>query len=234
MNASPPAPPIDLVCFDVDGTLIEHPEEKVVWEVLNQYFGTPEEINRERYRRFKDGTLSYADWIALDVGDWIRVNATREQILNAVTVLRPVRGAHRTLEILRERGYLLAVISGTIDLVLDHFFPDHPFHDVYANRLEFDERGALRGWRATPFDMLGKVRALESIAGREGLQLGRCAFIGDHFNDVEVARAAGFSIAFNPKSPEIEEISNVTLRSPDLGDLLPYFPGREPDPSPSS
>ena len=31
----------DLVAFDVDGTLVDHPEEKTVWEVLPRRFGTP-------------------------------------------------------------------------------------------------------------------------------------------------------------------------------------------------
>ena len=30
--------PYDLICFDVDGTLIEHPSGKVIWEVLNEKY----------------------------------------------------------------------------------------------------------------------------------------------------------------------------------------------------
>ena len=56
------APPVRLICFDVDGTLVVHPEEKVVWEVLNKDFGTKEEVNQERYRRFKAGELSYKEF----------------------------------------------------------------------------------------------------------------------------------------------------------------------------
>ena len=35
----------DLVAFDVDGTLVHHPEDKTVWEVLNHRFTGSEDQN---------------------------------------------------------------------------------------------------------------------------------------------------------------------------------------------
>ena len=58
----------DLVAFDVDGTLVEHPEEKTVWEVLNARFVGGDDLNRERYADYRAGRLSYAEWVSLDVG----------------------------------------------------------------------------------------------------------------------------------------------------------------------
>lgn len=218
---------VALICFDVDGTLIVHPQNKVVWEVLNSYFGTPEEINADRYRRFKEGTLSYREWIALDVGDWMKVGATRDEIVRAIQVLSPVLGAVEALHTLKDRGYRLGVISGTIDVVLDHFFPEHPFQEIFTNQLRFDSDERVSGWKATPFDMHGKAEALRGMADREGLTLEQCAFVGDHFNDVEVAKIAGFAIAFNPKSNDLEKVADVSLHSPDLRDILTYFPAKD-------
>jgi phosphoserine phosphatase len=211
------------VCFDVDGTLVTHPFEKVVWQILNERFVGTDSLNEERYTLFKRGEISYTEWVGLDIGDWVAAGATREVILEEIGALRLVEGVRETLSALKGAGCRLAVISGTLDICLDTLFPDHPFDEVYTNRIRFDAAGLIEGWDATPFDMEGKARALREIAQREGIELARSAFVGDHVNDVAAAREAGFAIAFNPKSPKIEEASDVTVRGGDLRAVLPYL-----------
>lgn len=218
--------PYDLICFDVDGTLVVHPEEKIVWEILNIRFTGSDTVNRTRYDDYRRGRITYAEWVALDVGDWLAAGATRAQILGAIGDLRLVGGVHETLAELRRRGYKLGIISGTLDIVLDTLLPEHPFDDVFVNRLVFDEKDLLVGCRATPYDVDGKARALREIAAREGIPLSRCAFVGDAFNDLEVAREAGFAVAFNPKCEELAEICDVAVRGESLALILPHFPER--------
>jgi len=213
----------DLVAFDVDGTLVHHPEDKTVWEVLNRRFTGSDEQNETRWRLYKEGKLSYAEWVTLDIGSWRDAGAARELLLNSLGGLTLVAGARETLSELKSGGARLAVISGTLDLLLDALFPDHPFDEVYTNRLVFEPSGAISHWHATPFDMEGKGIALRSIALREDIPLARCAFIGDHANDLAAARLAGFSVAFNPKSPELEAAASAVVRSRDLRDILPYL-----------
>jgi phosphoserine phosphatase len=215
---------IALIAFDVDGTLVDHPEGKVIWELLNRRFVGDDRLNRQRYQDYRNGIIDYPTWVALDVGGWIEAGAMRHEIVEEVRALRPVDGAIEILHELRDRGYLLAVISGTLDVVLDEFFPEHPFCEVYTNGLEFDAAGRLTGWRATPFDMDGKARALDSLARLHGLPLARCAFVGDNVNDLGVARVAGFSVAFNPKCAELESIAHVVVRSPSLAPVAALFP----------
>ena len=76
---------------------------------------------------------------------------------------------------------------------------------------------------ATPFDMEGKAEALRTIAERERVELSRCAFVGDHSNDLSAARIAGFTVAFNPKCDELERIAGAVVRSFDLRDVLPHL-----------
>jgi phosphoserine phosphatase len=213
----------DLVAFDVDGTLVEHPEEKTVWEVLNRRFTGGDDQNRERYERYREGRLSYSDWVALDIDSWRRAGATRHEMIAALGPLQLVEGARTTLTALKSHGIRLAVISGTLDILLEALFPDHPFDEVYANKIAFDDGGRISGWLATPFDMEGKAVALRAIALREGIPLSRCAFVGDHANDVAAARLAGLALAFNPKDPELEAVAGVVVRSRDLRDILPHL-----------
>ncbi len=213
----------DLVAFDVDGTLVHHPEDKTVWEVLNHRFTGSEDQNVGRYDLYKRGKISYAEWVALDIGSWRDAGATRETITGSFGALTLVDGARETLDALKALGARLAVISGTLDVMLDTLFPDHPFDEVYTNHIAFDAEGRIAHWRATPFDMDGKGIALRSIALRENIPLSRCAFVGDHANDLAAARVAGFSVAFNPKSPELEAAASAVVRSRDLRDILPHL-----------
>ncbi len=213
----------DLVAFDVDGTLVEHAEGKTVWEVLNRRFTGDDGMNRERLAAYEAGRLSYADWVALDIEGWRKAGATRADLVASFGPLRLVAGARETLDALVAAGVLLAVISGTLDLLLETLLPRAPFDEVYCNRLRFDERGRIASWTATPYDMTGKPLVLRAIADRRGIPLSRTAFVGDSGNDVWIAREAGFTVAFNPKSEELERIAGVAVRSPDLRSILAHL-----------
>ena len=213
----------DLVAFDVDGTLVRHPDDKTVWEVLNHRFTGSDDQNVLRWDLYNKGKLSYAEWVTLDIASWRDAGATRDDITSCFGDLTLVDGARETLLALKAQGARLAVISGTLDLLLDTLFPDHPFDEVYTNRIVFDGLGRSAHWHATPFDMDGKGVALRSIALREDIPLSRCAFVGDHANDLAAARLVGFSVAFNPKSDELAAAASAVVRSHDLRDILPHL-----------
>lgn len=212
--------PYDLICFDVDGTLVRHPSGKVIWEILNRRFTGDDSVNAERHRWYDQGKITYPQWVEMDVQGWIDARATRADIVDAIREFEHFDGAHRTLFELRRRGARLAVISGTLDVVIDTMFPERPFDDVYSNRLLFDERGRLTGWQATPFDLEGKPVALRELSKKHAVSLARAAFVGDGANDIPMVGVAGCVVAFNPRSPELERRANHVVREPDLSRLL--------------
>ncbi len=211
-NDSPSGRRYDLVAFDVDGTLVRHAAGKVVWELFNGAFGGDDSVNVARFRAYRAGEISYPDWVALDVGDWVRVGATREQMATIIEAeLSATPGSVEALERLRACGYRLAVISGTLDITLELLFPAHPFEQVRTNALFFDGAGRVCDWRATPYDMEGKAEALAEIAAEMGIPLERTVFVGDNINDVYVMRRAGLAIAFEPKAEEVREAADVIV-----------------------
>ncbi len=213
----------DLICFDVDGTLVRHPSGMVIWEVLNLRYGGSKEINRTRFEMYREGKLSYDRWVELDVGGWIEKGATRDDIVECVREFSLFDGARETVHELKRRGFRLGVISGTIDIVLDTLFPDHPFDAVHTNRIFFDERGRLEAWRATRFDIDGKPVALREIARKHDVPLSRTAYIGDGENDIPLLGVAGFFVAFRPKSPLLAEGADMVIGKEGLGRLLDVF-----------
>ena len=213
----------DLVAFDVDGTLIESDDGETIWEVLNRRVIGSNKMNRHRYAQYRQGKLSYAGWVALDVGGWQEAGARREDLVAGCLTQRLASGARETMNALLQAGCRLVAISGTLDLLLDTLYPDHPFEQVYSNRIRFDAHGKIAGWEATPFDMEGKARALALVSERTGVPLARCAYVGDSTNDVWIARAAGFTVARNPRCEELERLADAVVRSDDMRDLLPHL-----------
>ena len=213
----------DMIAFDIDGTLIEGPNGWSVWEVLNQHFTGQPEVNQERYAAYKSGQLSYADWVALDVQGWRDAGARKPDVIAGFEPLRLLDGVRESLAQLSQTPTRLVAISGTLDLLLHTLFPDHPFEEVYANHVAFDDDGNISHWRATPFDMDGKAKALRAIAMREGIKRDRIAFVGNGSNDVWIAREAGFTLAFNPECQELEGIADAVVRSSDFRDAMPHL-----------
>jgi phosphoserine phosphatase len=216
---------IAVICFDVDGTLVEHAEGKTVWQVLNERFLDSTTLNRERLADFRSGRLRYAEWVALDVGDWVcagvRLPAIEAEIRAS---LRPVPGARETIATLRRRGYRVAVVSGTIDLTLKLLLGACAFDRVFSNRLFFGSDGAICGWQATVYDMEGKARAVRELAAEFGVGTDACAFVGDHWNDLAALECAGLGVAFCPKDDAVRAAADVVIEEGPLTRLLEIFP----------
>jgi phosphoserine phosphatase len=47
--------------------------------------------------------------------------------------------------------------------------------------------------------------------------------VGDSSGDIPLFQTAGFSIAFNSRSPRLDEIAHLSIRSSDLRDLIPLL-----------
>lgn len=214
----------DMVVFDVDGTLVVHPSGKVVWQHLSQRFGTPPEVNRQRLEDHVAGRLPYADWVRLDIEDWQRAGAHRPDIVEALMEFELRDGVRATFAELRARGYRLAAVSGTLDILIDTMLPDHPFERVYSNQIFFADDGSINGWRATPFDFDGKARALGELSSELGIALERMAFVGDDINDIDAARAAGFSVAFYPRAEALVQHCDLVVRDGSLEQILDHLP----------
>lgn len=214
-----------IIAFDVDGTLVSHPQRKVVWEVFNRHFVGDDAINKKRFEQFRAGELTYEQWVDLDVRHWQQVGATRRQMVEVIErELSLTVGAEYVLRELRARGYRLAVVSGTIDLVLDVLLPEHPFSWIFTNRLQFADDGTIAGWAATPYDMEGKADAVRSLVARTGVDLEHFAFVGDHINDCRAMSLVPCAVAYDPKAPSVSEAANVVLPSGQFLDLLDLFP----------
>jgi phosphoserine phosphatase len=210
-----------LVCFDLDGTLVDG--TIFVWQTLHDYFQTDKEKRRAAVEKAKRGEITYEEWFNCDLELLGERGATRDGVLDAIAPMRLVPGARETITALKRRGLKLAVISGSLQIMLDTLLPDHDFDHVLINRLLFDERGSIVGGIPTAYDMARKAEGLEMIAAKEGIPLELSVFVGDNYNDVAAVEAAGLGIAFNCKSEELARAADVVVPSKDLREILRYI-----------
>jgi phosphoserine phosphatase len=203
-----------LVCFDVDGTLVD--DTIFIWQTLHDHFATDPALRKQAHDDFFAGRITYADWFQWDLRLLSAAGATEPRIRDVLDMLRPMDGAKEALLELHARGHALAIVSGSLDIVVAHLFAEVPFKHVLVNRIAFDADGRIAGGTPTPYDLAGKAEGLAELCRREGIDSSRAAFVGDNVNDLWIARAAGLAIAFNCKSDELRAVCRVEVREKDL------------------
>jgi len=210
-----------LVAFDLDGTLAQGAE--FVWSLLHEGFGVDAERRAWARDAFFARQITYREWFATDLELLAAQGATRQGMLELFRRVTPTPGAREVLHQLRQEGRKLAILSGSVDLLLEHLFPGFAFDHVLINRLHFAADGTIAGGVPTAFDLERKADGLAELARREGLALAQCAFLGDHENDLAVLRAAGLGIAFNPRTPRVVAAADAAITELDLRLALPLL-----------
>ncbi|MBW2976540.1 HAD family phosphatase [Candidatus Woesearchaeota archaeon] len=216
-------PKYKLVCFDVDGTLIDN--VKFSWQVFHDYFQTDRDRREKAKNAFFNGEISYLQWAEHDISMWKEKKAKKEDFFKAVENLRLMNGAMETLQELKKKGLKLAIISGSINVLLEKFMPDYNdfFDDVFLSWIYFDSDGNITDVRATEFDIEKKADALRRIAEREKIKLDECVFVGDYLNDIKAMQEAGLGIAFNCEHDELKKAADVVIEKKDLREVLGYI-----------
>lgn len=214
-------PAYPLVCFDLDGTLVD--DTIYIWKTLHEGFRTDPKQRRQAFDNYFSGRISYKEWFDHDLRLLRAAGATRSSILRLLDGLRVMEGSIQTLMEFRRRGHVLAVISGSLDIVLSHLFPDFSFDHVLINRIRFHRDGRIAGGVHTPYDIEAKADGLRELCRREGISTSQAAFIGDNENDLWIAEAAGLAISFNSKSEKLDAIADHVITEKDLTRILPLL-----------
>jgi len=224
---------VKLVFFDMEGQIFE-PGVKAtrqdvavsVWTYLAQHI-SPECFAEEEATKDKWLQGKYENYVAW-MEDTIRAHQKHglsEQLFNdVINKVEYVNGVKETIAALREKGFIIAIISGGFKNLANRAIRDLGIHHVFAAcEYFFDEKTKkLTGWNLLPADYEGKVDFMKLLIKEHGLTPKECAFVGDGINDVPLAKEVGLSIAFNGH-PELQKVATHSVNQKDLREILGYF-----------
>lgn len=209
--------PIRLVCFDLDGVLIEAQSS---WVAVHKAFGVR---NEESLRLFLHGEISEEEFIRRDVALWkkkkpgITVEDVEEILSNIV--LQP--GAKETVHALHDHDVKTAVVSGGIANAAHRVARHLGIPMVAANELIASEDGRLSGEGVVNTPLRDKSIPVRRFAKELDIPLGQVASVGNSSPDIPMFWSSGLGIAFRPTDEPTRKEADVVVEGPDMQGILP-------------
>ncbi|MFJ4759362.1 phosphoserine phosphatase SerB [Kocuria marina] len=203
-----------LVVLDVDSTLIR----QEVIELLAAHVGREAEVAAVTERAMR-GEIDFAASLRERVAVLEGLPASAIDDVAAAVRLSP--GAKVLVQTLLREGHAVAAVSGGFSQVLDPLAAHLELTRAAANELEIQD-GVLTG-RVTGriVDRAMKAEVMGQWAQELGVAPEDVMAVGDGANDIDMARAAGLSVAYRAK-PALREVADTQVSIPNL-DALRFF-----------
>lgn len=203
-----------LVVLDVDSTLIR----QEVIELLAAHVGREAEVAAVTERAMR-GEIDFAASLRERVAVLEGLPASAINDVAAAVRLSP--GAKVLVQTLLREGHAVAAVSGGFSQVLDPLAAHLELTRAAANELEIQD-GVLTGRVAGRIvDRAVKAEVMGQWAQELGVAPEDVMAVGDGANDIDMARAAGLSVAYRAK-PALREVADTQLSLPNL-DALRFF-----------
>ncbi len=185
---------IRLICFDLNKTLIS----ENTWFNLNLAMGVTEQEDRHMFDLYSEGKLSYVDWQKELEKIYIKSGkATKENILKIIYQYTYVEGTRDVVRYLREQGYILSLISGSIDVLVERVASELGIpHNSANNSFIFDENEYLSEILCLGDDSPVKQDQLRTLSQNTHIPLNQIACVGDGDNDLGIFQLTSHGITF--------------------------------------
>jgi phosphoserine phosphatase len=205
---------IKLIAFDLDNVLIDG--EAI--DEIGKIAGIQNEI-AEITKKAMEGELDFEtalkERVTLLKG--IRVDDVKKVIQD----IPLMEGAKEAVAELKKRGYKIATISGSFEVIANRMKEELDLDYAYANTLH-EEDGILTGEVSGPLVGGSKADVLNDIIKIENISADECAAVGDGANDISMLEMVKLGIAFNAK-PVLRDIADVIIEKRDLKEILHLF-----------
>ena len=205
---------IKLIAFDLDNVLIDG--EAI--DEIGKLMGVEAKIS-EITKKAMEGDLDFETSLKERVA--LLKGASVEDIKEVVSKIPLMKGAEETIAELKKRGYKIATITGSFEIIANRMKDDLGLDYAFSNVLH-EEDGKLTGDVSGPLVTGSKAEVLKEIMEMEKIKAEESAAVGDGANDVSMLEEAGLGIAFNAK-PVLKEKADVVVEKRDLKELLTVF-----------
>lgn len=202
---------IKLVVFDLDNVIIDGEAIDEIGKLVNvqdKIVGITEKA--------MNGDLDFETSIKERVK--LLTGASVKDIKKLAEDMKLMKGAEETIKNLKDEGYLIAIISGSFDLIANPLKEKLNVDFLFTNTLVEDD-GKLTGEVTGPLVKDSKADVLKNLINENNILLEECVAIGDGANDISMLESSGLSIAFNAK-PSVKEIADIVVEDKDLTKVL--------------
>jgi phosphoserine phosphatase len=209
-----------LICFDVDGTLIDN---KSSWLTITQGLGCSVSRVLAIYEAAMKGEIPFPEG-ERRVADIYRATgkATKQFIeeIFSKEVFKP--GAFEITKYLKEKGSIIWLVSGAIDIyvasVADRIGADGFFAH---SSLEFDDKGVLLKISYSGDQNPWKAAKVRELSEKFDIPIDEIIFVGDSINDIEAFKLTGKGIAVYPYNEKLAKVAWKTVGSlPEIKNIL--------------
>jgi len=155
---------------------------------------------------------------------------TLSEVLEVADSIPMVPDAVEVITELKDRGYVVGLISDSYDIVVNHIMRKAGADFSLSNELEFSNSVATGEVKLPSFffnqpgalcrHTLCKTHALEYILNRYGIRMNNTIAVGDSANDLCMVRHAGVGVAFRSGNELLNAIADKKITEPSFRELL--------------
>uniref|UniRef100_A0A7C4JKZ7 phosphoserine phosphatase n=1 Tax=Staphylothermus marinus TaxID=2280 RepID=A0A7C4JKZ7_STAMA len=183
------------IWFDCDGVLTDIDSS---WRYLHEYFGSSD--NRIFMELYRSGSLSYMDWMKIDVALMIAAKGgliSRLEVEDAFSRIGVRRDAVETIYELKKLGLGVGVISSGIGILVNRICSELNVDECLYNDLVFIN-GLLIPGGVSRVPLKNKVFVIDEYSWKYGFTLRDVVYVGDSDWDIDVFQQVGLAIAVKP------------------------------------
>ncbi|MEK6984879.1 MAG: HAD-IB family phosphatase [Candidatus Thermoplasmatota archaeon] len=212
-----PEVPVELVCFDMDGVLIDVGSS---WVMVHKHFGVQNEAS---LRAYLNGEFDDKEFIRRDAALWLKLKPklARSDFEHIFRTPPFMAGVERTVETLKAEGIEVAIVSGGVDVMAEAVAKRLGIPRVAANGFVYDHAGHITGEGVVRTPLNDKAAPVVRFAKELGIPLERVLSIGNSLPDVSMFEVAGRSIAFHPEDDYTRDHATWTIEDGPLDQMLP-------------
>lgn len=172
------------IFFDLDGTLIKGNS----WYEFNLYFGMSEQEDEMMFTWYREGILTYSEWVELIVKILRQKNnCTQEKMAEFIKTIIPRPETIEVMRICKERGYSPIIISGTMKQIAEgvrEFIGADASYTV--NEIIFNDHGVFETIRNEKDEGPAKLRIFEKVCDELKISSEEAIYVGDSGNDLHI------------------------------------------------
>ena len=210
-----------MVAFSL-GTLINFGNSANTWDFIRSQYGI-----ENFWKEYISGKKSRQQAKAEEYKAWRENGVKKDKLLMDLKKhMKFVDGAREALQRIKSNGSVPVIVSDSPLLVVDDAAVLVGAKYTSGNKIFFDKDGYAYDTVPThpgPDGRVSKMLALKDFAEKEQIKLNQIAIVTNNPEDIPLFRLVGFSIGFNPQTPDLKRSANITVHSKDLSEVVDYL-----------